>query len=210
MRIQRRARGVSKTRAGVPVKSERGSLHAPLALIVALVAVFGLGLIGLQKSWKKLARSQIELDECVGSVALEFRDLMRSIEGSNLRIEATRLALIPATLLPPARAALQVALNAQVLEQETRRLGWEATRANWLVGRRCKARGEIPYPLPGFPWTRDPPDPLGARPLRWSGEPTKVFFFIAIKPPRAAAAGVFHALGIWSALWGKRIRTGSL
>ena len=144
-----------------------GAILLPLGLVTAFFSVAGIGLWGVMSGWRKTAEIQLRLDSCVAGRALELRDRLTSVGNANLRIKAIRLALVAATLLPEARAALEAALKIQVALQDGQVLGWQWWQGLWLARRGCDGRDYPVGGLPDLPWLgREWPDMLGPQPLR--------------------------------------------
>lgn len=173
--------------------SERGALTLPMTLMLSVVMVASVGLLSLMFRWRSLAAHQLRLDRCVGSVAIDLRDSLLTIQRINREITGLRASLAVATIAPPVRATLQATLEAEVVRQELERGRWGARRIKWLARRGCDGEGDIPFLLPEQPWTRDPPDFLGPRPLRWTGDLQAVFRIELHHSPRHSAAEVSAA-----------------
>jgi hypothetical protein len=109
-------------------------------------------------------------------------------------------ALKLAALVPGAGAGAKAALEAEFALQESLRALWAADRVKWLVTRGC-GESAIPVPYPGFPWIRDPPDPLGPGNLRWEDEGEPEFRLELHRSPRASAARVWKESNEWKAEW---------
>lgn len=162
-------------------------LHVPMALLLVIISLSALGLWGILRHWRYLAELQLRLDRCVGGVALALKADARTIRLSNREMMAIRAALSVA-VEPASRTALQTALLAEAARQEWVRLRWNARRLSWLARLGCATgRGDRPVPLAEFPWTRDPPDALGSRPLRLTLEPLELRVQLGHFPRHAAA-----------------------
>lgn len=173
------------------LRNRSGTLHLPLSLIFVMITTSSGSLVAMMHDWRRQAELQLMLDRCVGKAAAELRDRQRRIERGNTRIRALRVALIPASLKPPVRKGLEVALKAQVLEQEILLRSWNAKQLLWLARRGCGIPGSIPTPLPSLAWVRDPPDALGPRALRWPKGVSQKLAVRVIGRSRSAAAHVY-------------------
>lgn len=162
-----------------------GALTLPMGMALLIIAVSGLALWGLIRSWRTLAELQIRLDRCVGEVALELKSDARTIRRTNREIEILRVAIATA-IEPRAKALLQAGLDIEIARQEWVRLRWNGRRVRWIARRGCGGR-DWPMPLVEFPWVRDPPDALGPRALRLVPEKLEVRVQLG-HPPRHAAA----------------------
>jgi len=193
------------------VRNSSGSFSVPMALILILVSSSAWGMVSLQSKWRKLVETQLRLDACVGKTALEFSRKMNLIENSNIRMKVIRATLLPASLEPSARSALQVALQAEFLWQETQLKLWRLKQATWILKRGCDSKSDIALPLPLMPWIREPADFLGPRPLRRTKEHVKEFKIALSHLPRHAAAkvsspngdksNVLYKTDNWRATW---------
>ena len=147
-------------------------------MITLLVAATGIGLLSIHARWHRQVQGQLELDRCVATTAGRVRALVEGIDQDNARIREVRSALLPATLLPAARAALQATLSALVLHQEGLQVAYRVNAVAWLARAGCEpspllAR-KLPTPWSELPLIRDPPDGIGPRPMRWLESPVKL------------------------------------
>ena len=173
------------------MSEERGSLHIPLALLLFAAAAAAFGLWGLMRHWRGLAHAQLALDGCVAREAKAMRSMLESVEASNRRLAAFRLAVVAT---PSARAAAE----AEALYQEAQRARWRAAGVVWLARLDC---GLLRGPWPHDPWVRDPPDPLGPGLLRWSG-PRKLRLEV-LGRLRSSAAEVRDEKARWISVWSR-------
>ena len=189
------------------VRREAGVLILPLGVALVLLGLMALGTLGFMRNWRKLMETQLRLDRCVGEVALDLRNVQNSLEAANLRMKVLRASIAAATVpSPPVAAALKRALELQALLENLTLKKWELRRIKWLVLRGCDSNRDLPRPLPNLPWIHDPPDPIGARPLRWPLGVQKEYYVQLSHSPRHAAASVSkerNAVEIlkWSARW---------
>ena len=170
------------------LSDESGVLVMPLGLALVFLGLMALGTLGLMRNWRKLTEVQLRLDRCVGKVAMELRNEQNSIESANRRMEMLRVAIPPAAIYPAVAAALQRALELQALLEEVTLRRWQARRIAWMLERGCDHSRDFPRPLPAMPWIHDPPDPVGARPLRWPPDARLEFRIQLNHSPRHAAA----------------------
>jgi hypothetical protein len=167
---------------------EAGVLHIPMALVTVLFFVTGMGLWGLLHHWKSLAQTQLRLDRCTGETALELKMKLQTISSANEQMKVLR-ASEAASPSPQATAALQLAIEAEVLRQEKARADWAVDRMSWSAVGGCSSHGDSGSPLPDLSWTREPPDALGPQPLNLDELP-KAFRIQLNHQPRASAAEV--------------------
>ncbi len=190
--------------------NERGVLHFPLAAALGIAAIVGLSLLGALWKWRKVTEAQLRIDRCVAETALSLKDRLAELESANDEIRIIRAALL-VDVEPSSRATLTAALNLEVARQEMIRSSWETRRITWLAQRGCDGRFDVAHPLPAMPWTRDPPDSIGPKPLRWTGsEPKRMELRLSHYRRRSAARvekrekeGI-HDLSIkakWRAKW---------
>jgi hypothetical protein len=193
------------------VKDSGGFLALPMALALVGLAGAGFGIWGFLRAWRHLAETQLRLDACVGRQAHEFRRELDTLESSNIRMTVLRAAVADALVANPAAVpALNVALQAEVSYQTAVQVRWTAAEARWLARRGCGENGDFPIPLPSFPYLRDPPDPLGPRPLRWTASAEKRLEVGAAHRPRYASAKIESGgeSAKWKASWSVPLRIG--
>lgn len=178
-----------RRRPNRPKCDEQGIFHLPLLLSSLIIATTGLALWGMLHHWKGLAQTQLRLDRCTGEAALELKGKLERIRETNTQMIGLRTAEMAAPL-PPAKAALQAAVDAAAFYQEALRTQWTLKQSRWLLTSGCESSGDRSAPLPTLSWTRKPPDSLGAFPLDMNGLP-RSFYFAAMHPPRSSAAEVF-------------------
>jgi hypothetical protein len=180
--------------AGHPGLSESGALSVPLALLLSATLAFGIGGWSLLHRWRVLAEVQLRLDRCTGQAAQDLKRAFERVQRLNQAIRAARATLAAGILVPEAAAAAREALQAAYAAQELVMAAWRAKQGYWLLRRGCGKSGDIASPLPSLPWTRDLPDVLGPKPVRWSGS-SSTFLIQAANGPRRAAAKVLPTEG---------------
>lgn len=198
--------GLSLTR-----RTERGILHAPMAMALVLFTVSGVGILGTLRHWRSLVEHQLRLNRCVGQEALELKRILQSLEISNQEIRRLRAFGL----------ASQGTAQGEVVRQEHLLAQWRLRQHHWLRPGYCGNSDDIRDPLPSLILRRDPPDLLGPNILKELEVPSKetdetgetdeahdplVFTIQASHPPRSAAARVKKSradrkyLG-WEAKW---------
>lgn len=186
--------------------TNQGSMHIPLLVGLSILSMCGFGTWGLLRQWRHLSELQIQLDECAGKTALEFRRTLNRIDFLDNTIAVLRVSLAVSTIDPPGRASLQALLEAAVTAQNVVIDLWQAkSMLASLPFAGCS--GATFESVPGIPWHRGPPDLLGSPPLRpnrISAKP-EAFRIEANHHPRAAAAEVKEVgSGLskkWTAKW---------
>jgi hypothetical protein len=147
---------------------ELGAVSVPLALVMVVAFVAWVGLWQAMRDWRKVRDQQMALDECVSQQAKKSAQQLNRLKRIDQGIQAARAALVLA-IEPSARATLMATLQTLGAWAQAEDVAWKAQAASWILRRGCgKAARAIPLPFPEAPWTLDPPDALGARPLRWS------------------------------------------
>jgi hypothetical protein len=141
-----------------------GALTLPLALLLSVLASACLGLLGLQKLWRSQTENQLELDHCVGALAIRMATIQQRVHDLNQAMVAARLAKAGALAAgqAPLAAGATATLRWAVILQEKERLSWLGLQASGRARASCPWSGVGP-----FSWYRPPPDPLGDRPLQW-------------------------------------------
>jgi hypothetical protein len=187
-----------------PVDTD-GAFYIPLLLITSIMVIGGFGILGLMRHWRFLAETQLRLNQCVGQVALDFKDTLNTIHLSNQRIEEIRAAIVAAHLEPSLIPPLRVALEAQVVQQDAQRIHWKIKSFSWMKNQGCGAKGDIASPLPVLQFERAPPDTIGPQALYWIPEIPSFFLIQVGNRPRWAAAMVKGSFDVsdnpWSAVW---------
>jgi hypothetical protein len=150
-----------------------------------------------------LVEVQLRLDRCTGQAAQELKTAFERIQALNRAIQAARAALVAGAILPEAAAAAKEALQIAYAAQELAIAAWHARRAYWMIRQGCGESGDSAEPLPSLPWTRDLPDVLGPKPLRWTSESTE-FRIRARNRSRHAAAKLVGEKGATDAAEPKR------
>lgn len=149
-----------------PWRDRSGTLSLPLAMILAVTAAVGLGLLGTATLWLNRVQTQLELDRCVGAHAIALRDTLRFLESRNREIRILRaagagaLALGQVEIVAASRKASKVAAGLQDLAL----LRWDVKRTQWWLSRNCRSSGKR-QPLPELKLERGADDALGSREL---------------------------------------------
>ena len=192
----------------VNLRTTTGALSLPLGALFVVLSLASLGLLGLMQQWRNLTALQLRLDRCTAQTAIALKSNLRSVEATNQIIAKTRLLLAAALIpTPGAVPALRQALIASAAYQEWLRGEWEIRRLGWLTRTGCPELLDRSSPFPKFPWFRDPPDPIGPRPLRWIKGMDHQFRLQLSRKSRSAAAEVSdqgdqqHAPAKWKAVW---------
>jgi len=192
--------------------NEDGALHVLLILIFLAFSMAAFGSFFWLHRWNKIVQTQMDLDRCVGSLAIHFKTALTLTQKINSSIVATRTAIeaAQASLQFEAIPPLEVLLNSEALAQEAILGSWKIKQTLWLTQQGCHDIHGLPLPLPGVPYKRDiPPDLTGPQPARWSatnGRESARFYFGLSKGSRASAALVeLKKKGItyddWKANW---------
>lgn len=171
------------------LSNSEGVLHLPLAIVLIVIVLSGAGIWGVMRHWRKLVETQLRLDKCVGSVALDLKSKLESISIANMRIVAVRIAL-SVTVEPATRTALEAELGLEVLRQEATRASWTFRNLQWVAEQGCGENGDFALPLPLLEWHRAPPDVLGPQPIRWLKGEDQEFIIQAVHSPRGTAAKI--------------------
>jgi hypothetical protein len=175
----------------VSCREERGLMSLPLAFTLVAICGATFGTFLYFEAVKRAVRIQLEIDECAGRAALDLRDHQNRIESGNRRIRALRASIAGATALAPeALTALKASLKAEVAIQEGVLARWKYLAVSWsTMGAPCgkhRDRGLLPAP----PWGRSPPDPIGERPLEWTGIGRKQLLIRMMHVPRRTTVRV--------------------
>lgn len=170
-----------------------------MALAIGVLGSAFLGIHGLQQLSYRRASIWVRLDECVGKEALRLRDVLNSLESSNIRIEALRVSIEAASEAPPLQASLKAALQAQVLLQEMELVRWRARTVRWNAGLLCGERGERAFPNSELPFRRNPPDPIGPQKLEIEDDPHLIHMIHG----RLESFANVKKQNRWKAGWGK-------
>lgn len=161
----------------------KGSLILPLALILAFSSIAALGLVDLIFMERKKIETQFQLDRCVGSLAIEFGDILNQIEKSNSWMSKLRWGASPGELLgiiPP--GVREQGQKGIVYYQEALHIKWLSTLISWMIPGSCMDGGDIPY-FSQDPWPmhRPEPDLLGENGLEWDDSKEMRFVIGRIK-----------------------------
>ncbi len=167
-----------------------GSLQIPLLLILFTIVIAGCGIWGFLRHWRFMVETQLRLNQCVGRAAHDFRDTLNSLFLLNQKILELRASIEAAKLYPPLIPPLEAGLIVVVSKQDWIQVQWKAKSLKWFLSQGCGQRGDHALPLPGLEFTRDPPDSIGPKALRWSGQMPKSFHLQIRHFPRVAAAKV--------------------
>ena len=128
--------------------------------LVLLSAIAGLGLYKIITRTETLTRTQVSLDQCTGSFAINLRSASLTIEQSYSRLETYREACIAACAIPAvcpeALALFQSAARVEKLIEEAAKLYWEGESLVWSQGlnERCHLSfltEKSPFPTFNFP-----------------------------------------------------------
>jgi hypothetical protein len=190
------------------LEPEEGQLLLPLILVIAVATVAAAGLWGIMRDWRRQVELQYRLDRCAGKVALDAQANLVEIEKLNLGIHAARAGVAANLPFPPADVPFRNALELLVLRQRWIEARWMARETAWLLRRGCDSRADFVIPLPSFPFSRPPPDPLGSQALVWSGDAEPRFAFHVRHPPRQATAVIEGESNAFSRRWKARWTTG--
>lgn len=191
-----------RSRKGGPARSiltERGGVSIPLALLLCAVLFASLGLWRVLHDWRMIRDRQLRLSYCIAEHTQKVAARLNRVRNLDRGIRATRAALAVA-VVPQVRASLMATLQALNIWVQAETTGWSVTAASWRIRRGC---GDVPSALPLMypprPWTIEPPDSLGPRPLRWSEAHALEIQLAAW--PRFSRAWVLKKEGGWRAQW---------
>jgi len=145
-----------------------GTLHIPMAILLSAGLLLGTGVASLMREREKAIRLQLRVDECVAHAALELKKRLNTIEETNKKVRALRLALLVTGLNPAVKATLMRTLKDLSLNLSLQLSLWTLTRGKWLLNSSC-SRTSFIFPLPAIPFSQQPADPLGPRPLLYRG-----------------------------------------
>ncbi len=197
-----------------PRTSEIGGFaHLSLMIVLIAASMAGFGIWGVMRHWNHSVQTQLRLDHCVGSEAMELKAMLNRIESKNTQIKLARAAAASAAIaqqLPLQKAAVvagNVAAKLQDLELGRSRL----RQVQWMAKRGCGERGDLGLPIPSMGWLpRRPPDSFGPQVLEWTPSQPQRLRIAARHSPLAAAAVVETAPGDvnaqlaekrWTAAW---------
>lgn len=188
-----------------------GSIQVLCIVCIFFVAMSGFGVWGVLRHWRFLVETQLRLNRCIGTVALDFRSTLNHLEKSNRRIRSLRAAIVAAHLQPETIPPLRTTLELSVAEQDWVLGQWQAKQAVWMVSFGCGNGGDLPMPLPSLGYFREPPDWIGSNPLQWVEMPKEFHFQVSHHSRHAAArvSGRVHEAyekriegeGDWFAQW---------
>ncbi len=191
------------------VSSENGAVSVPIALLVGISMSFGIGTWTLLHRWRVLTALQLRLDRCTGEAVQDTRKAFERIQLLNRAIRVARATLEASIVLPEAAEAAHEALKVAAAAQEALAGAWRAKRAFWVIRRGCGGSGDRASALPALPWTRDPPDVIGPKPMRWDSD-SSTFRVQATNGTRRSAARLGPGKGVqddgdeprsWSVEW---------
>ncbi|MCM0607069.1 MAG: hypothetical protein KA715_13350 [Xanthomonadaceae bacterium] len=167
---------------------------------ICIVSFFGL--FGVQAAWRKAISSQWEADHSLARTMMDFRDKMNAIESSNSRMEKIRAAIAAAPLAvifnPGLITTLKAALQVEALMQKERVVSWKMKQGWGLITHST---------LPDLPWSIDPPDLIGERPLRWIGASEYFLGGRQVKQRRSEVYVYRKQDSLWHARFGSRPNT---
>lgn len=181
---------------------EKGVVTAPLLILGTAFALAMLALLGLSLRWRYHVQTQRRLDGCVAETARHLREVQRSIESANRRLQIERAALATALAVNPTAAPpIRLTIQAEAAIQEARRMSWALTQAKWIARRGCDGKTDSFFPLPRLAWRRPPPDALGPRPLEWEPSVKKQLRIRLWRHPRYSAGTVVSESDDWRMRW---------
>jgi hypothetical protein len=157
-------------------------------LLLTCCLLFGMGVWGLFHHWGTLAQTQLKLDRCAGKAAQDLKRALERTQKLNQAIRIARKSMAVGVLAPEAIAPIKTGLQAAYVAQEAVLVSWRVRQAVWMA-HGCSGTQGFQKPLPSMPFSREPPDPIGPRPLRWSGDGDG-FKIQADHRPRHSAASV--------------------
>jgi hypothetical protein len=185
------------------LRSRAGAMQLALGTALGTAAVCACAFFAIAHQWTRQARTQLELDRCVGRAALEFRGHLESLERSNDRLRILRAAVTAALVssnsaaVSAARAATSAAAKLQDLEL----LKWRHRQIRWIAEAECRPLRPS-QALPDLPFRRPPRDLWGEAPLEWENGRPRRFSVFASRGGRHARAFVFGPAGSpWKASW---------
>ena len=174
---------------------QKGVLQVPMVLALGLMIMAAVGFWGILRHWRGLTELQLRLDRCVGGTAIQVRNDLKSLDRTNAAIIVARVGVAATMEFPPADVPFRTALIILVLAQDKIQFDWTLRNAQWLLRRGCQSLGDIPVPLPAFPFKRAPPDPLGPQALTWEGPADRRLGVQLAHRPRYARAVVQEGKG---------------
>lgn len=178
----------------------RGAIGLPIALALGVFTTSAISLWKLRRDWERTVKTQLSLDRCVGEAAAWVENSISATQFANLRMKAIRSALGASTALPPARAALQAALEAEGVLQILRGIAWKSHELRWLVKPCGSVTGFAEQSFPGDPWHVPLRDGLGPQPSEWKGEEDGFAFRVRTSRQRSFALLEKNGSG-WTPKW---------
>lgn len=153
---------------GTAFLDDKGAIGILALLLFVVISTGGFGIWGLFHHQHQIAKLQFRLDHCIAPYAIAFRDSLAEIETLNSRLNALRLSLATALVTQPELApTLRGTLQLTSAQQEVVLTKWRLRSA--LSRPLCAKVEDTVLPLPALQYTRLPPDPLGPKPLQWTG-----------------------------------------
>jgi len=185
--------------------STQGSFHFPFLMFTFLGCMIGFGIWEYQRGWYDLVKRQLNLNCCVGKVALKLKQTLIRVESLNRKIIYFRalIACIIALTKDPFIQKYQTILSGLAFAQDQILQLWKIEKIRWLVHRCGNPRIKV-NPLPELRWIRPPADFIGPKPLEWEGDLPSAFWIQTSYFPRKSSAKVWKALENeedWKAEW---------
>jgi hypothetical protein len=146
------------------LKNPSGSLHIPLALLTLMICSSVLTFILLMNEHKNKVQLQLNLDRCIGALALDFKRKNIKIENTNLEMKTLRASLVAGNLTPVTAAAIRASIVALSIYELGLIAEWNFKRISGNLSLNCPRQGTL-LPLPELPWSVEAPDSDGPKPL---------------------------------------------
>ncbi|MGK5084002.1 hypothetical protein WDW37_11945, partial [Bdellovibrionota bacterium FG-1] len=130
---------------------DQGALTLPFAIGLSLLALAGMGSLGLLKRSRNLMNLQLQLDQCVGQKARELGQRLERLEEANQQMRDIREALNTSSA-PGAEIPLRSRLDQLAQQQNLEQEAWQKEPLFWQIPLKCHSSGDQPEPLPPMHW----------------------------------------------------------
>lgn len=178
-----------------PIKSNKGSVHLLFCTLTLVLFSSGIGAWAVFNRWHALVKTQIRLDECVGSQAKALRQTLNLLDDGNKAILGAKVILVPLLSVPGANVAAIATLRTTMLvaarAQDALKAKWKLSRLRWTSRLGCRKLMDLGSELPSLDgFKRLPPDPSGPGILLWEPREPDAFQIRLKSGSRASSARI--------------------